>query len=213
MEPENEIKFRACFPLAMYALNQLYVATKVADLKREFLASANVRVAFEHAVTAQWVLYTDDAEQRLIGSMRHQNRRTLKPVLKRAQEQHLDVPAQLITEFGRGGDPSMPTFKDRCIALEGNADSLYLLYGSLSAAVHPSIATLSHHLVFDDEGVPRGIIFGAVEPPPTDMWAVGAISALAAAFTIEALREGQPQLQQVIELGVSVSLPGSLKTT
>jgi hypothetical protein len=54
---EGAVKFRATFPIAMYALNQVYAASLLTEKDREYLAVANVRVAYEHAVTAQWVLF------------------------------------------------------------------------------------------------------------------------------------------------------------
>ncbi len=62
---DGTIKFQATFPIAMYALNQVNGALVLAERDREYLAVANVRVAYEHAVTPQWVLCTEGAEDKL----------------------------------------------------------------------------------------------------------------------------------------------------
>jgi hypothetical protein len=56
-------------------------------------------------------------------------------------------------------------------------------------------------------------MIGAAEPPPGDMWMVAALSALAAAFTIEVFKKGQPRMQQVMEISERIQVPTNLKTT
>jgi hypothetical protein len=144
----------------------------------------------------------------MVGTMKRHNRLIIKAISASAK-----VPAELLSGFGRDGDPTMPNFEQRCIALEGNVGALFFLYRALSEALHPSTATLAQHLVFDDEGNARAIKFGALNPPPTDMWMTAAISAMASAFTIEAFRKNQPRLPQVMELSEQFKVPASLKTT
>jgi hypothetical protein len=139
---ERVVKFQASFPLAMYALNQVYAALDLAKLSRPFLATANVRVAYEHAVTAQWVLLTAEAEDRLVGSVNRHARQVV-----RMMETHATIPEELRTGYGRDGDPTMPSFETRCKDLDGGTGSLYFYYRILSEAVHPSVATLVQHLV------------------------------------------------------------------
>jgi len=202
---EKTVKFQATFPLAMYALNQVYAALELAKLGRPFLATANVRVAYEHAVTGQWVLFTDGAEDRLVGSINREMRKMVRML-----ESYAEIPEELRTGYGQDGDPLMPNFRDRCRAPDGGNDSLYWYYSALSDAVHPSVATLVQHLAFNDERVIAGVKFGAVHDPPPDMWAACAVSALAAAYTIEIQNEDQTRLQHVLELVDKYKVPCNL---
>ncbi len=63
---EDQIKFRVCFPLVAHSLNQIAAALLLLRAGQPFVATANVRVAFEHALTAQWVLLTHGGEERLV---------------------------------------------------------------------------------------------------------------------------------------------------
>lgn len=205
VKPENVVKFQASFPLAMYALNQVHAALMLAERNRSYLAVANVRVAYEHAVTAQWVLFTEGAEERLVGSV---NRHTRQVVDMLAS--HATIPDELHDGFGQAGDPTMPSVETRCRDLDSDTDSLYYFYRVLSEAVHPSVATLLQHLKFDQDRNISGVNFGANHEPPPDMWMVCALSAISAAFTIEAQRKDQPRTQQVLELATKCQLPFDL---
>jgi hypothetical protein len=66
-----EIKSRVCFPLAAHALNHADVALGLHQ-ERPSVAASCTRVAFEHALAAQWVLLTEDGEQELVNYMRWQ---------------------------------------------------------------------------------------------------------------------------------------------
>lgn len=205
VEPDNVVKFQASFPLAMYALNQVGAALMLAERGREYLAVANARVAYEHAVTAQWVLFTEGAEEKLVGSINRHSR-----LVVNALATYATIPDELNTGFGRDGDPTMPNVEARCKDLDGGSGSLYFFYRVLSEAVHPSVATLVQHLNFDDARNIVGVTFGAVHAPPPDMWLVCALSAISAAFTIEAQRMGQPRMANVLELANKYLVPFDL---
>jgi len=59
VDPEDDHPFRVCYPLTMYALNQVRAAVLLHDQGMVYPATVNVRVAFEHAVWAEWVRLTD----------------------------------------------------------------------------------------------------------------------------------------------------------
>jgi hypothetical protein len=202
VKQEGQVKFQATFPIAMYALNQVHAALLLADNNREYLAVANVRVAYEHAVTAQWVLSTEGAEERLVGSVNQHSRQVI-----RAMSGHTTIPDELQTGYGRDGDPTMPNFWERCKALDGGNDSLYFYYRVLTEAVHPSVATMVQHLNFDVDHNIVGVNFGATHAPPPDTWIACAVAALSAAATIEVQREGQPRLPHLVELAQTYQLP------
>lgn len=203
--PGNVVKFQASFPLAMYALNQVHAALMLAERNRAYLAVANVRVAYEHAVTAQWVLLTEGAEEKLVGSVNRHSRLVVDMMAD-----HATIPDELRDGFGRAGDPTMPSVETRCRDLDGGSGSLYYFYRVLSEAVHPSVATLLQHLKFDEDRNITGVNFGAVHEPPPDMWLACALSAVSAAFTIEAQGEDQTRLPGVLDLSNKYLVPYDL---
>lgn len=205
VKAEDQVKFQACFPIAMYALNQVNAALSLADRLPPYVAVSNVRVAFEHAVTSQWVLFTEGAEERLVGTLNRANRLVIADLSK-----HAEVPELLQTGYGRDGEPSMPSFEARCATFEQGSKTLYTIYRTLSGAVHPSIATLLQHLRLGDDGNIAGIDMAAAKEPPPDLWLACALSAVAAAFTIEALRDDRPRLPEVIRLSEEALLPCNL---
>jgi len=95
VKQEGQVKFQATFPIAMYAHNQVRAALILAAKNREYLAVANVRVAYEHAVTAQWVLFTEGAEEKLVGSVNRHSRQVVK-----AMATHAAIPEELQTGYG-----------------------------------------------------------------------------------------------------------------
>ncbi|SHG13419.1 hypothetical protein SAMN05443575_1466 [Jatrophihabitans endophyticus] len=203
---EGTVKFQATFPLAMYALNQVHAALILAENKREYLAVANVRVAYEHAVTAQWVLFTRSAEEKLVGTLHRHNRFVVKDLATYA-----NVPDELLTGFGEQGDPVMPNFKVQCEALNPSSDALISLYRNLTVGVHPSSATLAQHLTASHEHGITGVRLGAVQEAPVDTWMGCALSTLAAAFVIEVQREDQPRMPQVMALSEKYRVPFDLR--
>lgn len=203
---EKTVKFQATFPLAMYALNQVHAALILAENKREYLAVANVRVAYEHAVTAQWALFTDGAEEKLVGTLHRHNRFVVEDLASYAT-----VPDELLSGFGEQGDPVMPKFKAQCEALNPSSDALFSLYRNLTVGVHPSSATLAQHLTASREHGITGVRFGAVQEPPVDTWMGCALSALAAAFVIEVQREEQPRMPQLTALSKNYRVPFDLR--
>jgi hypothetical protein len=66
-----EDKFRICFPLAAHALNHVDAALDLYQ-ERPLVAASSARVAFEHALAAQWVFLTVDGEQELVNWMKRQ---------------------------------------------------------------------------------------------------------------------------------------------
>lgn len=203
---DGQVKFQATFPLAMYALNQVHAALILAESRREYLAVANVRVAYEHAVTAQWVLFTEGAEEKLVGTLHRHNRFVVEDLATYAT-----VPDELLSGFGEHGDPVMPKFKAQCEALNPASDALFSLYRNLSVGVHPSSATLAQHLTASHEHGITGVRFGAVQEAPVDTWKGCALSALAAAAVIEVQREEQLRMPKLLELSEKYRVPLDLR--
>src|SRR3546814_3048536 len=68
IETRLDRKFRLCFPLCANAINHVEAAL-AARSRYPWVAKASARIAFEHALTAQWVLLTVNGEYRLKAHM------------------------------------------------------------------------------------------------------------------------------------------------
>lgn len=66
---ENSVRYRSMFPIARHALAQVDAVLVLHDAGRSFVASANARVALEHALIAQWVVLTTGAETLLANTI------------------------------------------------------------------------------------------------------------------------------------------------
>lgn len=152
------------------------------------------------------MLFTKGAEEKLLGSVNRHNRLVVK-----AMAHYVAIPDELQSGFGVDGEPTMPTFRDRCSALNRDSDSLFSLYQNLSVAVHPSAATMAQHLNFDADHNIVGVSFGSVRIPPVDTWSGCALAALSAAAAIEVQREGQPRIALLLELGEKYQVPLDLR--
>jgi hypothetical protein len=60
---EDKKKFEICYPLVAHSLNQVNAALVLMKADQPFVAAVNARTAFEHALTAQWVILTYGGEQ------------------------------------------------------------------------------------------------------------------------------------------------------
>lgn len=65
-----ERPFQLCFPLAAHAINLVAVGVDNV-IERPFVATVMARVAFEHALAAEWVLHTEDGENQLARHMEY----------------------------------------------------------------------------------------------------------------------------------------------
>ena len=166
-----EIKFRICFPLAAHALNHIDAALGLHQ-QRPWVAASSTRVAFEHALAAQWVLLTDDGERELVNWMKGQHHKRGKELA--------DALSRLASEPGASA-LSLDQFQPRVLVGEesdasgwsvANACSrfadtklFYDIYRNLSQAEHPSLGLISTHLAVGPAGVQNNLsAAGALNP-------------------------------------------------
>lgn len=138
----NENRFRVCWPMAMHALNEVMAALHLVDAGLHYPAVVNARVAYEHAVVAQWVRITDGGPERLRAQMQVAHRRMVSDI---------GTWAELTAELKRDAtavitDSRLPPFAAICDEFDGKSKQLYTIYRSLSGAVHPSSETTGRHL-------------------------------------------------------------------
>lgn len=206
-----EIRFRVIFPLAAHALN--LTDAGLAQLPDyPLVAASSARLALEHAIAAQWVLFTERGEVTLKNWMEHSWLTRVEKFARAA-----DNPPELDDLVAR---PPIPG-ADRSFKMEdvfGRFDPsglFYDTYRDLSQAVHPSFGTLQAH--FDVSAQDRAAGTwptrvnrnGAASPVSSTATGLG----LAAVFAMDALarlREGQAGLDDVERIAAEAGMPHDL---
>ncbi len=212
-----EVKSRVCFPLAAHALNHADTALGL-HRKRPWVAASCTRVAFEHALAAQWVLLTEDGEQGLVDYMRwQQNKRS------RDFADALDRLASDPAMAGLGLDESVrqalvgdpPDSRgwsviDVCSRFS-DTKLFYDIYRNLSQAEHPSPGLIAAHLAVTPAEGQRDISVDGALRPSIDVLLTLALSALWSLYVLEQIREGQPHAATVAQIGRDARLPTDLR--
>jgi hypothetical protein len=219
-------KFLMCFPLAAHAMNHIEAALTA---RRTFpwVAKASTRIAFEHALTAQWVLLTADGEVRLKAGFDYGDHirtdRFINGVRRLGQEDQgfAEAAHGLSTDQlhrlvrTKPDEPGPPNVEGMCkrFASGGAENLLYDTHRELSGAVHPSLSLLRAHLHFTSTGEVSGIdSFGACDAPVMSGREL-ALSAVWALYAVEVCRFGQPRMGQVVTLGTEAGLPVDLRSS
>lgn len=161
--PGLDSVFRVGFPLAAHALNNVQVALEIWD-RFPWVAAANGRVAFEHAVVAQWLFLTPDGPPRFEQHIAHSNlvqAQELAALIEKEPELAALVTAEDLLAFQQIAGQTQSPGSQRSWSLPNlfaPFDSSGLLYGSyrsLSAAVHPSANTLGAHFIVAGDDILR----------------------------------------------------------
>lgn len=217
-------KFVMCFPLAAHAINHIEAAL-AAQNASPWIAKSSARIAFEHALTAQWVLMTADGERKLKASFDNnehiRGERFVKGVqsLGRGDEifaeaAHGLTDAQLSELVqARSDGPGPATVEGMCqrFASGGVERLLYDIYRELSGSVHPSLSLLRAHLQFDSSGQVRQVDASGRALGKVTFGRELAMSAVWALYAVEVCRFGQPHMAEVHSMGMAAGLPVDLR--
>jgi hypothetical protein len=217
-------KFRLCFPLAAHALNHVEHAF-AAQRRLPWVAASGVRIAFEHALTAQWILLTeageDDVKAEMDSAAFVRREKLLDGIRALSDRDESVANAHGLSDgdlehlIGERPPKKRANFEQVCqrFASREMADLFYDISRSLSEAVHPSFGLIGHHLTFDGEWNPRGIDWRGSSGEVVDLSRSMAVSALWALYVIEVCRDGQPHAQEVRDIGERVGLPVDLRSS
>lgn len=128
------------YPLALHALNNVAVSLSLTE-RLPWVAAGHARIAFEHALTAQWVLLTHDGEQELLVELQGQAH-------KRAKEFHkgLGAPEEYAAMVSAEPPRSNWSVWNACARFTDSPQLFYGIYRSLSEATHPSYGTVRAYL-------------------------------------------------------------------
>jgi hypothetical protein len=214
-------KFRVCFPLAAHALSHIQAATAVRS-SSPWVAVSSARIAFEHALVAQWVLLTENGEDQLAQEMSLQDHRRSIEFVSAVRRSAIDEPA--LTESASlacelqaliGEKPS----SDWSVAMLCDRFSptrlFYNIYRDLTQAVHPSYGLIGAYLEFTapPESVVRGVNTRGAALQPAELTRSLALAGLWALYVLEVCRAGHPHAADVIQIGEAVGLPVDLRAS
>jgi hypothetical protein len=181
-------KFSATYPVVAHAMNQVAAALTLRGQGLGYVARANARVAFEHALVAQSVVHTHDGEQPLIGSMDKLQRNLLRDIRTGGAVLTPDLQTELDAPF-TSPELNVQSIADR---FDGGGKEIYGLYRFLTGAVHVSLATLAAYMDVRGEDQPPAL---HREPKPDldpDRALALGWSAILAVSAIESFRKGDP---------------------
>lgn len=221
LNPELSRKFRVCFPLAAHALNHVEAAVALQS-SSPWVAMSFVRIAFEHALTAQWVLWTENGEDLLAQQMALQDHRRSSEFVDAVVRAAADAPdlaesAALAEEFGEflGEKPVSDWSVFNLCERFSSTRLLYGIYRDLSQAVHPSYGLIRAHF---DITPPPDVVVGSISPFGAELDSPElirgmAVSSLWALYVLELSRAGHPDAAKVLRLGEEAGLPVDLRAS
>ncbi|WP_263987766.1 hypothetical protein [Mycolicibacterium fluoranthenivorans] len=226
IEQRLDRKFRLCFPLCANAINHVEAALAMRS-RYPWVAKASARIAFEHALTAQWVLLTVNGEYRLKAHMDYkahkQHGRFINNIRRMgesddsfAQVAHGLSDQRLNSLVGEAPkELGLPKLDAMCgrFAEGGATNLLYDIYSDLSGAVHPSWSLVRAHARFSSTGVMTGIQSDGSAAAGELLGCELALSALWALYVVEVCRPQQLRGVQVVKMGESAGLPVDLRAS
>ncbi|MFV9459228.1 MULTISPECIES: DUF5677 domain-containing protein [Rhodococcus] len=206
---EDNHCFRVCYPIARHALNQVEACLTLIRTGLVYPAVANVRVAFEHALVAQWVLLTDQGERAFVAATRRSSAAFVKDFA-----QYAKIPDDLLAG---ADDPSrdggnFPNMQSLCDRFDGKTKKIYTVYRSLSGAVHPSASTLARHLEWDAATDNFRLRPKGSTELPTDLAMALGWSAVMASYVIETLKQEKSRVKEVERIARRGGLPMDLRS-
>ncbi|WP_370070742.1 hypothetical protein [Mycobacterium sp. MAA66] len=217
-------KFVVVFGLAAHALNHVKVALQVRS-DTPGVAKSCVRIALEHALTAQWVMLTEYGEREVLAKHLRSDYIRLTEMVGAIREinstdsvfaaghglsdEQLQRLLAVVDNPISGGPPNMI---DMCGRFAGGAAKtlFYDLQRDFSGAVHTSNALIISHLR-QEGGTVKGVDWTGSQLAVADTARVLAMASTWALYVLEVCRAGQPNIADVLALGQHVQLPVDLR--
>lgn len=180
------------------------------------------RIAFEHALTAQWVLWTKGGEDLLAQQMSLQDHRRSSEFVDAVVRAAADTPdlaesAALAEELGEfiGEKPVSDWTVFKLCERFSSTRLLYGIYRDLSQAVHPTYGLVRAHF---DITPPPDVVVGPINPFGAELDLPElirgmAVSSLWALYVLEVSKAGHPDAAEVLRLGEEAGLPVDLRAS
>jgi hypothetical protein len=202
-------KFKVCYPLAADALNHVESALELRS-RHPWVATSSARVAFEHAIAAEWVFHTRNGVTELLNWMKIQSHLYAKDIADelRGNPDYDDVDLEALV----GEKPPSGWSVHNGCGRFSNSKLFYAIYRNLSQAEHPSQGLLAAHLEVTSNGG-FSLNSAGAQTPCSDLPMALGMSATWALDVLERLRDGSPFLVEVDRIGRDAQLPTDLRAS
>lgn len=209
----NQERLLVLHGLVAHTLNCADTAVMVIEQGRHHAAKPLVRVALEHAIVAQWVHQHPEGIDAFLSKANKSYRTYYRSASKVVQ-----IPKDVQASFDAMPDPgeipsAVSNFEQTCRVFDPSGN-LYLVYRTLSGAVHPGNATLRDYLQGDPYTNEDLALLTYPEERDTrpDLWAA-ALAAVLASAVYEDIRRGKPLKAKVCDIADRVGIPTKLELT
>jgi hypothetical protein len=198
VEDSSKKKFAWTFAAVAHAMNHVKAALILQEIGLSYVAKANVRVAFEHALIAQSVVHTDDGEEQLIDSAFKITHNVIRDLGRGRTDLPHDLRARIDEKKARTDEKpktrelKIPAIADR---FDGGTGAIYSLYRELTCAVHVSAYTVEAYVSVRGQQLDL-LRCSEYEPDADHLLALG-WSAVLAVSAIESFRVGDPFRQWI----------------
>lgn len=196
--------------MVSHTLEAADAALILIDNKHPHMAKALARIAFEHAVTAQWSHLHPDGVESLQEKVSINYRKYYRDV-----DRLIQMPVDIQEAFERMNIPSKPidelnTFDKTCNAFR-DTEWFYISFRILSTAIHPSNSTMRDYFLDDPENVeiPKLLNKAPVEDISPILFTL-ALSCVLAIGVYEDIRRSKPFKKKVKEIAAEAGLPTML---
>jgi len=175
-KPPREGKMLTVFGLAAHAH---YVGRAalglLSDPKTTLAAVPLVRLAYEDAITAQWVAQSDDGAEAFYNEEARSREAAAKDLSATSHVILASVGAEILakerTRLGTSSDAQARHFKQRCADLTPGGPELYAYYRILCMASHATPHTVERFIVpNEDRSAIAKLSKGAVPEPDEGSW-------------------------------------------
>ena len=203
---ELERKFRVCFPLLAHSANHVATALEVYR-RRPLVASSSARIAFESALSAQWVLLTHQGEDVLVQEARHQwlvRTKEFSAAIGHPQEL-----AEIVATEPVDGKLRSWSINNIC-ARFCETSLLYDVYRDLTQAIHPSYGLVQAHIELQADSTPSTVDrTGSLKLLGSTAEALG-LSAVLALDALGRMQTNPDLLRTVEQIAGEAGLPSDL---
>lgn len=212
---EDSTKIQVLHGLCQHAVNQGRAALVLLDADLSGQAVVNIRVALEHAVTAQWALLTPNG----IGRLESGAKKKSSLYYESANLNMIIDTTAMGKTAGWNELDQFPNFSSICDELDSTHDpkvaksgTLRFEYVRLSQSVHVTGSTIAGYL-----GVNQETVTTTLNCDQADRFAVPNLCDLAMAlamscWVVESLRAAPNRLGEVERIASEVNIPASLVT-
>ena len=196
--------------MVSHTLEAADAALLLIDNKHPHIAKALARVAFEHAVTAQWSHLHPDGVESLQEKVSINYRKYYRDV-----DRLIQMPIDIQEAFKKMNIPSktideLNTFEKTCKAFR-DTEWFYISFRILSSAVHPSNSTMKDYFRDDSDNqeIPILLNKAPVEDISPILFTL-ALSCILAIGVYEDIRRSKPFKTKVRKIAAEAGLPTML---